>query len=64
MSTIAGLTEWILCQIGMKQGCVFSPILFALFIVELEVRIKRSGVGAKLEGGGGLLFADDLVLMA
>ena len=62
-----GLTEWILCQmIGVKEGCVLSPILFALFIAELEMRIKRSGVGAKLGGKvlGGLLFADDLVLMA
>ena len=50
VSAIAGLTEWILCQIGVKQGCVLSPILFALFIAELEMRIKRSGVGAKLGG--------------
>ena len=54
----------------MKQGCVLSPILFALFVAELKKCIKQLGVGAgigggeKLGGGGGLLFADDLVLLA
>ena len=56
--TVGGLTEWILCKIGMKQGCVLSPILFALFVAELEKCIKQLGVGAgvggdeKLGGGG------------
>ena len=53
----------------MKQGCVLSPILFALFVAELEKCIKQLGVGAGLGGGenwggGGVLFADDLVLLA
>ena len=69
MVTVGGLTEWILCKIGMKQGCVLSPILFALFVAELEKCIKQLGVGAGVGGGeklggGGLLFADDLVLLA
>ena len=65
---MGGLTEWILCKIGMKQGCVLSPILFALFVAELEKCIKQLGVGAGIGGGknwgGGVLFADDLVLLA
>ena len=47
---------------------MLSPLLFALFIAELEKRIQElqcryrsPGRGKKL---GGLLFADDLVLMA
>ena len=66
MQTIAGLTEWILCTIGLKQGCVLSPLLFALFIAELEKRIQELGIGVRVGGQklGGLLFADDLVLMA
>ena len=49
--TVGGLTEWILCKIGMKQGCVLSPILFALFVAELEKCIKQLGVGAGIGGG-------------
>ena len=45
------LTEWILYKIGMKQGCVLSPILFALFVAELEKCIKQLGVGAGIGGG-------------
>ena len=45
---------------------MLSPIIFALFITELESRIKNLDVGVKIGGRklGGLLFADDLVLMA
>ena len=66
VQTIAGLTDWILCTIGLKQGCVLSPLLFALFIAELEKRIQELGIGVRVGGKtlGGLLFADDLVLMA
>jgi hypothetical protein len=66
VQTLAGFTEWVMCTIGVKQGCVLSPILFALFIAELESRIKNLEVGVGIGGKklGGLLFADDLVLMA
>ena len=66
VQTIAGLTDWILCTIGLKQGCVLSPLLFALFMAELEKRIQELGIGVRVGGKtlGGLLFADDLVLMA
>ena len=37
------MTEWILCNIGMKQGCVLSPMLFSLFAAELEKHIKAVG---------------------
>ena len=65
VKTVGGFTDWILCTIGVKQGCVLSPILFALFIAELEKSIKQLGVGVRIGGKilGGLLFADDLVLL-
>ena len=39
--TIGGLTDLLHCTIGMKQGCVLSPILFAVcsrFITQTEDR--------------------------
>ena len=53
-------------DIGLKQGCVLSPILFALYIKELGDQLTECGKGMivgqhKIPG---LFFADDIVLMA
>ena len=64
--TMAGWTEWIQCFIGVKQGCVLSPILFALFVAEIEVAMRHTQLGVSIgqDKLPGLLFADDLVIMA
>ena len=51
--------------VGLRQGCVLSPILFVIFMD----RISRCSCGGEgLQFGGlriaSLLFADDVVLMA
>ena len=51
---------------GVKQGGVLSPILFAVYIDELLMRLKRSDLGCHIgsEYVGALAYADDVCLTA
>ena len=58
-------TNWIPCNKGIKQGCVLSPMLFAIFLADLGSRLSKFK-GVKLGNADiqGLFFADDIVLLA
>jgi hypothetical protein len=53
-------------NIGVKQGCLLSPGLFAIYMDSLIADIRATGIGARVgdETIGALLYADDLVIMA
>jgi len=58
-------TEWFPLHAGLRQGCILSPILFAIFIDGLARVVKDSNTGWTLDNLrlNILLFADDLVLI-
>ena len=67
--TPAGLTNSFRCTTGVKQGCPASPLLFGLFIDEIEamLRAAKEDIDApELLGTlvAILLFADDIELMS
>ena len=51
---------------GVRQGCSLSPLLFALYLADLGDELENSQFGFNIAGTtvSGLLFADDLVLIA
>ena len=51
---------------GLRQGCSLSPMLFALYIASMGQAVTLSSEGFRVGGVvvSGLLFADDLVLVA
>jgi exonuclease III len=42
-------TDALAMPIGLKQGCVMSPILFALYMADLLWRLAKSGLGPTLK---------------
>ena len=67
--TNEGLTSFFNCPIGLKQGCLASPILFSIFINELATEVENSNLrGVQLFPDLAeillLMFADDLALIS
>ena len=60
------LTNIFPCNRGVRQGCLLSPVLFALYLNDLNRHIKASSQGVLVDDipVHSLLYADDLVLIA
>ena len=59
-------TRWFSVEAGVRQGCILSPILFAIFIDGLarvvnQVKVRSVLTGTKFNIA---LFADDVALLA
>ncbi len=59
-------SEWFNVSVGLKQGCLISPMLLNLYIDDLisEIRNLNCGVYTEDEIISILLYADDIALIA
>ena len=59
-------TGWVHSKRGVRQGCVLSPLLFGLYVEELAIRVKGTGLGVNIEDDvlSVLMYADDVVLLS
>jgi len=63
---MGGLSGWVSCQRGVKQGCILSPTLFTLYLAELGNRLMNLGSGIQVGDVciPGLFYADDIALVS
>ena len=63
------ITDYFECISGVRQGCVLSPLLFSIFLSELQTELMNSGsrgidIFADDLGIFLLMYADDIVLVS
>lgn len=67
VKTRQGITESFKTRKGVMQGCVMSPLLFNLYIADLDKEMKNRNIGGVQIGNQriwSLAYADDIVLLA
>ena len=52
MLTQEGISELFRCTIGVKQGCPASPLLFGVYIDQLEQLLLQANIPPHHDGGG------------
>ncbi len=67
--TSCGLSQYFHCNIGTRQGCVLSPLMFIIFINNLCTLLETEGghgvtISPTVNNVCSLMFADDVSALA
>ena len=59
-------SRWFPVKTGLRQGCPLSPLLYTIYIMDMMKQLEERGLGVIMDGTwcGGLMYADDIVLLA
>ena len=57
------LAECVRSNRGVRQSSSLSPVLFALYIKEIAMRVKERSVGMRIGNNSILMDADDIIIM-
>ena len=51
---------------GVRQGGILSPRIFVVYVDDLLIRLRKSGVGCHIIGQfvAAIMYADDLVFLS
>ena len=59
-------SPFVFAELGVRQGCTLSPLLFLIFVEGLSEELRKSSIGIRARNIkiNHLLFADDLAICA
>lgn len=63
--TEEGMTSQFKTEKGIRLGCIMSPLLFNIYVADLEKCMEKRGIGVKEKDRiQSIAYADDIVLVA
>ena len=57
-------SRWFEAEAGLRQGGPLLPVLYSVYVIEMLKDEKRLGIEVEGTWCGGLLYADNIVLLA
>ena len=59
-------SRWFEVEAGLRQGCLLTQVLYCIYVMEMLKDLEEKRLGIEVDGTwcGGLMYANDIVLLA